>query len=635
MAGTTDTFPYVQALAAVLNDYPRTVRWNFPQAVGSSIDAPSGIGQAVSLSYTFVQATPSYYRANAEEYNQFRAFSAAQSTATRQILDQFSAVAKLTFAPSATGIGQIAFGSHEMSATEGGIAYFPSFEVVYETDNMITSTNELPGGGDVWLTRNLADADMQPGRQGYSILLHEIGHALGLQHPFEGAFKLPADLDTIGHTVMSYTNPGKTATRSDNTAVTDVSGNSSSYRWVNYHIEPRSPMPLDILALQYLYGANTGTRAGNDSYAWQPDERFLETIWDGGGTDTIDCSNQSLACAIDLNPGAYSSIGIRATEAQLRQEMPAYATQALTPTYDGRNNLAIAYDVTIENAVGGSGADTITGNAINNRLDGGAGNDTLNGGTGIDTAIYAWSKSGYTATKTGTGAATSYALSRATDGIDTLTGIEKLQFADGTVYLMGEMAKLLSAAQLKSLLELYVAFFNRVPDAQGLGYWIEQAAAGMSSNTMADSFYNAAIQYSSLTGYSASMTSAEFVRTLYANVLGRSGATAPPDDDVNYWVGTLAAGSKGKLVSDMLVAAKGLVNDPTWGWVSKLLDNKDAVAEYNAITVAKTYATPEQAIAETKHVAELVTYDNTSKAIELIGVASSSTTLTADTQALA
>ncbi|MDP1775727.1 MAG: Ig-like domain-containing protein, partial [Moraxellaceae bacterium] len=62
----------------------------------------------------------------------------------------------------------------------------------------------------------------------------------------------------------------------------------------------------------------------------------------------------------------------------------------LGPTrWDGhantQQNLAIAYNVTIENAIGGSGNDTLTGNDANNSLDGGGGNDTLYGGAGNDT----------------------------------------------------------------------------------------------------------------------------------------------------------------------------------------------------------------------------------------------------------
>ena len=53
------------------------------------------------------------------------------------------------------------------------------------------------------------------------------------------------------------------------------------------------------------------------------------------------------------------------------------------------------------------------------------------------------------------------------------------------------------------------------------------------------------------------MSNEEFVRIIYKNVLGRSGATAPPDEDVNYWAGNIKSGavSKGQLVGTMLNSA--------------------------------------------------------------------------------
>lgn len=57
------------------------------------------------------------------------------------------------------------------------------------------------------------------------------------------------------------------------------------------------------------------------------------------------------------------------------------------PGYNGNNNLSIAYNVTIENATGGSGNDTLNGNDEDNRLTGNAGNDTIAGGGGKDTLI--------------------------------------------------------------------------------------------------------------------------------------------------------------------------------------------------------------------------------------------------------
>lgn len=280
--------------------------------------------------------------------------------------------------------------------------------------------------------------------------------------------------------------------------------------------------------------------------------------------------------------------------------------------FGGQGSDTLDGGVGIDNLYGGPGAD---------RLTGGAGNDVLRGDAGIDTVVLAGSKSGYSVAKTASG----YIVTNASDGADTLQSVEKLQFADGSVYLMSAVAELLPVSQRKALSELYVAFFNRVPEASGLAYWIEQAANGMSINAMAQSFYDAAIQYSTITGYSASASSDSFVRTIYANVLGRSGSTAPGQDEVNYWLGELNSGraSKGSLVTTMLDAARGLAGDATWGWVTRLLDNKITVAEQHAITLAKGYATPDESISRTMAIAAAVTAADTSAAITLIGNAGS------------
>ena len=79
--------------------------------------------------------------------------------------------------------------------------------------------------------------------------------------------------------------------------------------------------------------------------------------------------------------------------------------------------------------------DSITGSAGNNRLDGSGGNDTINGGAGYDTAVFTGAKAGYTVAR-GVGSVTVTGA----DGIDVLTGIEKLQFADGNIFLSGSGA---------------------------------------------------------------------------------------------------------------------------------------------------------------------------------------------------
>jgi hypothetical protein len=268
-----------------------------------------------------------------------------------------------------------------------------------------------------------------------------------------------------------------------------------------------------------------------------------------------------------------------------------------------------------QNFAGGDLDDQISTTAVDN---------TINGGAGVDTVVAAGARVAYSITKTSGG----YQLrdKQGNDGLDTLTNVEMIRFTDMTVDLtIGANAATISPSNLKTLEELYVAFFNRVPDASGLNYWITQYKNGQSISSIAESFYSAAVQYSSLTGYSSTMTNADFVKVIYKNVLGRTGASAPPDADVNYWAGELAKGNetKGSLVTTMLGSAHTFKGNATWGWVADLLDNKATVANYVAVQQGITYNSAEDSISKGSAVAAAVTATDTDQAIGLVGITDS------------
>ena len=151
----------------------------------------------------------------------------------------------------------------------------------------------------------------------------------------------------------------------------------------------------------------------------------------------------------------------------------------------------------------------------------------------------------------------------------------------------------LTTAQRGSLVELYIAYFNRAPEASGLTYWSSVLLAKLNGGQselsamtdISNSFYDAGVQYSEVTGYSATMTDAAFVTKIYENVLGRTGSFAPTTQEVNYWVTAMngtnleeTGVTRATVIQRMLSDAKAFAHDATWGWVTDLLNNKTEVA---------------------------------------------------------
>jgi serralysin len=286
-----------------------------------------------------------------------------QQDAVRQVLGSVAAVTSLTF-------GEVA----ETPQSQGILRFG-------ESENQVTASAYMPAerstGGDAWF--NTSDYNSpKKGSYAFATFLHETGHALGLDHGQDGAFALPADHDSLEYSLMTYRSY--------------VGGPMDGYT-VREGSYPRSYMLADLAALQYLYGANYATNAGDTTYHWSPStgellvngtssaksttNTILETIWDGGGTDTYDFSAYTTALRVNINPGAWTTT----SSAQLAQ---------LGAGHVARGNIASAYlyngDTAslIENVRGGAGADRITGNAIANRLEGRSGNDKLLGRLGSD-----------------------------------------------------------------------------------------------------------------------------------------------------------------------------------------------------------------------------------------------------------
>ena len=89
--------------------------------------------------------------------------------------------------------------------------------------------------------------------------------------------------------------------------------------------------------------------------------------------------------------------------------------------------------VGIENLTGSFFDDLLAGDSGDNVLTGGGGNDTIDGGAGDDTASYGGPRSAYSITTAGLVTTVTNLASGSSEGIDTLTHVEHLSFADQTI----------------------------------------------------------------------------------------------------------------------------------------------------------------------------------------------------------
>jgi serralysin len=234
--------------------------------------------------------------------------------------------------------------------------------------------------GEVWYNNTL-DSVVNPvfGGSFYRLSAHEIGHAIGLSHP--GPYDIATGPVTYANSALYI---------EDSWQYSIMSYFDETNTGANFGgLRPFTPMMHDIAAAQRLYGANMTTRTGDTIYGWNSNAvladgvtadqiyrigsvtaRRIFCIWDAGGTDTIDGSGYAQNELISLVEGTFSNVGPLSNIAG--------DTQSLI------GNISIAYGAVIENATGGSGNDTLIGNAIGNTLIGNAGNDILSGGAGAD-----------------------------------------------------------------------------------------------------------------------------------------------------------------------------------------------------------------------------------------------------------
>lgn len=172
---------------------------------------------------------------------------------------------------------------------------------------------------------------------------------------------------------------------------------------------------------------------------------------------------------------------------------------------------------------GGAGADVLDGQNGDDVLVGGTGNDRLAGGAGFDVAETAALR--HQARLHASGGTVELG---GPEGHDTLTGIEAVRFADGTLHFDAAGA----AGQVS---RLYAAALGRAPDPVGFGQWTAMLEAGATTPEDMAAAFAASAEFRARCG---ALDDADFAAALYRDALGR----APDEAGLRHWVDRLRSG---------------------------------------------------------------------------------------------
>lgn len=583
-----------------LQDYPALLNFIVPNRniLYYTFDvSPGSVAEKSTLNEQKYVATP----------NSALKFSIDQQNAVHSILKHAGSLTGIVFQEVASSAeADFHFVSTDLiKGTSGGeYSYFSKFDsrIVDGAATLIETEVESV----VWMD-NTYPLDMSVGSFDYDTLLHEIGHALGLGHPFESTVQspnnLPKDQDHADNTVMSYSGGPSNTNASvfapyDQLALKWIYGgdglggtwgyNSINGPSLNPTIVPKPAVP-DTLAPQFAWSSPAGgavavplarnlvltfneamQRGIGNLVLKTADDVVVETFDMTKNTTNVTVKGKLLTVnpSLDLLPstkyfldlpnGAIKDLaGNGYTGGKLE-----FTSQAITGT-----NTGIA---------GTDRNDQLSGSDKDDLIEVGLGQDEIDGGAGIDTVVLKISPSAHVFSQTETGSI----VGKYSGNSVTLKNVELVQFGkfhQTTVsverVLSGEVK-----AQVEQLTDLYLAYFGRAPDQEGLEFWQKQLIEG--NQTLDQITNNFGFSQEALTLFPQTATNREFVRKVYVNALGRE----PDAGGWDYWTKTLDESNaaadpaqRAKFVTFMLMA----VHAPTSGPEDRTkLANKHDVALY-------------------------------------------------------
>jgi serralysin len=450
------------------------------------------LGSSHTYLYTFPTSLPTY-DSNYSHGVGFKGFTNVQIARAEAALSYVSSVIDVHFQKTnnAGVLNTFVFANNDQGSS-AGFGNFPS-------DYMI--------GSDLYFDNSDLNATFADRSYGALTLIHEIGHGLGLEHPFSHA--------QAGGSGLADP-PYLTGTEESTTWTVMSYNDSSAQYFLNFS-------QLDIAALQYVYGPSKTSRTGNDTYKLSATEPNF--IWDGAGLDTLDASGLNQGATVYLTPGYWGYVG---------------SLKAVNITAAGQ--VTVNFGSAIENLTGTAFADKLYGNELGNLMLGGMGNDWLEGwagddtmvggqgddqllgGTGIDTAQYSGTYANYNFTST----INTFSVKdkrNASDGIDILTSVERLKFSDKSVAIdldgnAGVVAKVIGAVLGSEAIKL--------PNVVGIG--LRYVDNGMSYADLGLTALNAL----------GAITPDAIVTSLWRNVVGFT----PSATDKAPYLKMLAEGTK-------------------------------------------------------------------------------------------